>query len=109
MAWEHRNGTGRYYTRSRREAGRVIREYIGAGQKGEYAAHGDEDELQHRVVLRALASVESRKIGALDELLGSLAANVQLLTTCTLLAAGFHQHSRGDWRRRRGAPPVGKT
>jgi hypothetical protein len=39
--WEKRERGGLYYTRSRKEGGKVIREYIGAGSLGELAAKTD--------------------------------------------------------------------
>ena len=39
--WERRERGGLYYTRSRKEAGRMVREYIGGGVLGEVAALHD--------------------------------------------------------------------
>ena len=46
MPWETGPRGRPYYTRTRRENGRVIREYIGVGQEGQRAA--EEDEARRR-------------------------------------------------------------
>ena len=48
MGWEK----GRYYTRSRKVKGRVVREYIGAGRIGELTAELDAIERERRDLKR---------------------------------------------------------
>jgi hypothetical protein len=98
MGWEK----GKYYTRSRKVNGRVVREYVGAGELGELAARVDALEREKRLLVR-LEVVQTRlthdKVAAN---LKVLAGHARLLARAALLAAGYHQHARGAWRKRRG-------
>jgi hypothetical protein len=102
MAWEHRQRGGPYYTRSRREDGRVVREYIGTGELAETLAHADE------AIRRSRAERVARERDELEEARGLASAAdelhevVEVLTDAEMLAAGFHRH-KGQWRRRRDA------
>jgi hypothetical protein len=99
MAWDK---GGRYYTRSRRENGRVVREYVGGGLAGQLAAQLDAEERALRHAEQALARAERDDVTALDAPLAEINDLADLLADAALLAAGYHQHHRGDWRRRRG-------
>jgi hypothetical protein len=101
MTWETRKNRGRYYTRSRRKNGHVVREYIGAGQIGEAAAAADAYD-------RGQRKAESERLRAqvvawreADALLDHLATATALLARAALEKAGYHQHRRGKWRKRR--------
>ena len=101
MGWETRERGGRYYTRSRRENGRVVREYVGAGAVGELAALRDAQE-RHR---RKEADERGR---ALLEQAEELAAPVlelyeaaDMLLRAHLVAAGYARY-KGEWRLKRG-------
>jgi hypothetical protein len=100
MSWETRRGGKRYYTRSRRVAGRVVREYVGTGGRAEEAAAAD--EARRRQWLS-----ERDTLCALDALLDQFHTLADLLVEATLLAAGYHRHNRGQWRKRRAptTPP----
>lgn len=99
MAWETRSGGGRYYTRSRRVNGRVVREYVGCGEKGELAAHADAEQRAEREVERALIRADRARAQAIDAKLTALHQAVEILTRGILLASGFERHKR-QWRKR---------
>jgi len=94
MPWESGPRGRPYYTRTRRENGRVIREYIGVGEVGQRAA--EEDETRRR---QAEADREADR--ALAEEIRSLSELADLLARAALLAAGYHRPNRGPWKKRR--------
>lgn len=70
MGWETRKRGGRYYTRSRKVGGRVVREYIGTGPIAELIDEQDAAERTERAAEREqlrrarvrLARVESMTV-----------------------------------------------
>jgi hypothetical protein len=101
MGWETRGSSGRYYTRSRRCEGRVVREYVGGGLAGECAATADIGLRVARRVARDARSEELKQIAELDAKVIALSEAVETAAKAALLIAGFHRHARGEWRRRR--------
>jgi hypothetical protein len=97
MGWER----GRYYTRSKKVNGRVVREYIGTGRIAELVAQTDALERQQRVAELNARRAEQAEAEALNDLLNDLNDLADLAARAALLAAGFHLHKRGEWRRRR--------
>src|SRR5262245_38379704 len=93
MSWEPRPG-GRYYTRTRRVAGRVVREYLGTGAGAVEAAAADEARRR-----QLQADVAARR--ALDAAIRELDQLVDLFVRAAMLAAGYHRPNRGPWRKRR--------
>ena len=100
MAWESRGGW-RYYTRSRRVDGKVVREYVGGGAEGAEAAAADVQRRAQRKAqaqaLRAEALQHAEAVAPLDD----LCRLTDLLMEATLLSLNYHQHARGAWRRKR--------
>jgi hypothetical protein len=96
MSWERG-----YYYRVRKVNGRVVREYIGVGTVGELAARMDALERHEREAVRAVRRAQRAELEALDAPVAELDQMADLLARAALLAAGYHQHNRGEWRRRR--------
>ena len=101
MTWESRKGRGRYYTRSSRSGGRVAREYYGRGEAAALTAKLDR-------VIRGQRESEAARLEALraataqfETPLAELCTLADMLARAVLLSAGFHQHARGQWRKRR--------
>jgi hypothetical protein len=102
MGWESRKGRGRYYTRSTRVGGQVVREYVGGGAAGELAAREDarrraQEQGEREAWRTSRAELESvaALVAAADEL-------TETLARAALVSAGCRRHHRGEWRRRRG-------
>lgn len=100
MSWETRARGGRYYTRSRREGGRVVREYVGTGPHAELIAELDHRERDRRDGERTAWVATLADLRAAEAPVLALHDDVELLVRGALLAAGCHRH-RGEWRRRR--------
>jgi len=101
MGWESRQRGGLYYTRSRKENGRVIREYVGGGPLGQLAALEDEHERRQREEQAAYWKEEQEDLDALEAPVEELTEASDLLVRAALLASGYRQHNRGEWRLRR--------
>ncbi len=99
MGWDK---GGRYYTRSRRVNGRVVREYIGGGRAGDLVAQMDAIDRDKRETERQCAKLERDEVAALDAPLLELNELADLLARAALAAAGYAQHNRGEWRKKRG-------
>lgn len=102
MAWESRNGRGSYYTRTKRSGGQVVREYVGSGAFAHAIAAMDAAECRQRQA-EADAQRETRiAIDAIDAQVTQLDDFADVVARAFLVAAGYHQHNRGGWRKRRG-------
>ena len=96
MGWEK----GRYYTRSRKVNGRVVREYVGGGAVGALAAEMDAIARERREFERESWRMEKEEIEAFDESVARVCQMADIIAKAAMVAAGFHRH-RGEWRRRR--------
>jgi hypothetical protein len=106
MAWETRNGRGRYLTRSYRENGVVRREYYGCGPAAELVALDHARfRLEHQLSQRQWEE-QLTELRAAALPLRQLCLQSDLLMRATLLHAGYHRHKRGRWKRWRGSPPA---
>ena len=97
MGWEK----GRYYTRSQKVNGRVVREYVGCGEIGRLAAELDAMERTRREHERKAWQREKEEIEAFDNAIAKVCDLGDKAAKSAMVAAGFHNH-RGTWRRRRG-------
>jgi hypothetical protein len=101
MAWENRKDRGRYYTRSRRVGGRVVREYFGSGTAGEQAAAEDRQRRLEHDQRRLAWKILEDELEATDDALETIDAICRFYMRAVLESAGFRQHDRGEWRKKR--------
>jgi hypothetical protein len=99
--WERRERGGLYYTPSRKEGGKVVREYVGGGILGELAAQMDAERRRRRQEEEAARREERERLDALTVPIEELCEAAEIITRAALVASGYHQHNRGEWRKRR--------
>ena len=101
MGWERRDRGGRYYTRSRKVQGRVVREYVGTGPVAEMIAEIDNTKLAQRVARREALRAEQKRMASVEAPVSDLCDIGDLVARAALMLAGYHRHKRGEWRKRR--------
>jgi hypothetical protein len=99
--WERRQRGGLYYTRSRKEGGKVVREYVGGGLLGELAARMDAEVGRLREEEMVSRRGERERLDALAAPVEELCEVAEVIVRAALIASGYHQHNRGEWRKRR--------
>ena len=101
MSWEMRERGGPYYTRSRRLNGRVVREYVGGGIRGQEAAAMDAEARQQREEERREWREEKAEIAQIEDAVKGFGAVCKIAIAHKLEVSGYYNH-RGEWRRHRG-------
>jgi hypothetical protein len=93
---------GRYYTRSRKVGGKVVREYVGCGPDAALIARMDAVERQRRDTAREDLRTQKAQLDELAARLDELIDTSELAACAALAAAGYRRHNRGEWRKSRG-------
>ena len=101
MAWERRKPGRRYFYRSRRVGGRVVKDFFGKGAIGQLAADLAEEARARRAEDAAALCAEQARLEALDRPPAALDRDCALLATAALIAGGYRRYNYGPWRRRR--------
>ncbi len=99
MPWVKRYGK-RYYYRGRRVGDQVVSEYFGTGPDAKLAAALDERRHAREAAERRVRKQNREIWDSAASPTMTLIDVCRLLTKAALLAEGFHQHHRGEWRRR---------
>ena len=100
MAVVHRNGRT-YIYRSVRQGGKVTSEYGGSGESARLIAQMEAIERDERECDRSREQAERKELDDVEEAVDNLVAQAKALARGALTAAGYHQHHRGKWRKRR--------
>lgn len=99
MALETRDGR-KYYYRSRRIEGRVVKEYVASGQAAENAAKRDKEAREQRRIQRKETEQLEAELAKVTQVVEAISERSEVLLAASLLTAGFHQY-KSEWRRSR--------
>src|SRR5262245_43776817 len=102
MAWVTR-GNRRYYYQSIRVGRRITKVYLGSGPEADQAAAAVEQRRAEHAAQAETLHREQQAHADAAAPLTELCHLSDLLMRATLISQGYHQHSRGEWSRRRQA------
>ena len=106
MAWETRKRGTRYYTRSLRVAGQVVRQYVGCGELGALAERCDGKARARREGSRRRMRDLHQELMRTGRAVEEEFRQIERVLRAALEAAGYHRHARGEWRRQRGRKKI---
>lgn len=94
----------RYYYTIRRDGKRMVYQYWGASEAAGLIAQLEAIDVEKRQLDRfdrQQARIELAELASTPPELLELLAEARRATAEALQAAGYHQHKRGEWRKRR--------
>jgi len=104
MGLQRRNGK-LYYTTSRRVNGKVKREYVASGDVALLAYEIDQLTMREAQEAKQQQEAQWRQereaADALDEAVDAVCDGAEVAFRTVMGAAGYHQHARGQWRKKR--------
>ena len=100
MSLVYRDGRP-YFYQSVRRAGRVTSQYVASGINAQLIAAIEADGRDWRRFDLERIRAERKELDDLERALDEMAERARALARDALSAAGYHQHHRGEWRRRR--------
>ena len=79
----------------------MVREFVGGGVLGELSAAEDAEHRAEKHAERERWRATAAKLTELDAGVAQIQALATAVMGVALRSAGYHQHARGAWRRRR--------
>ena len=103
MAWERRGKSNKlvYYRVTRTAEGKILKQYLGDGERAAAAAAAVARSEARREADRQAVHDEQARLAGPDGLTDELVAMAESMMEATLLAGGFHRPNFGPWRRKR--------
>jgi hypothetical protein len=101
MSWERRGTRSYYYTTVRDACGKVVKTYLGRGERAEAAAEEVARRRAREAQERAAVHGLKRLLRGDDQLGERLDLAAEAMAIVALTSNGFHRPNYGPWRRRR--------
>jgi hypothetical protein len=101
LPWTKKPNDRRYYVRLTKRGGQKQFTYFGKGPAAEAAAAEDAKKRAEQLALNRCRKEDNQAWQQATQPLDQLAAFANTLMKGALVAGGYHQHDRGEWRRKR--------